>query len=84
MFFMRLWLIKYFSLGKKSFVCYRVVEVRRGGRIAIRRDQSIKVNEYHACTLARNTNIMRFFDRVDVMKIEKIAQLSLSSRGRMK
>ena len=84
MLFMRLWLINYSALGKRSFVCYRVVEVRRGGRIAIRRDQSIKVIEYHACTLARNGIIMRFFDRADVMKIERIAQLSLSSRGRMK
>ena len=84
MLFVRLWLIKFSTIGKRSFVCYRVVEVRRGGRVAIRRDQSIKVIEYHACTLARNSVIMRFFDRVDIMKIERIAQLSLSSRGRMK
>lgn len=84
MLFIRLWLIKFSAIGKRSFVCYRVVEVRRGGRVAIRRNQSIKVIEYNACTLARNANIMRFFDRVDVMKIERIAQFSLSSRGRMK
>ncbi len=65
-------------------VDYRIVEIRRGGRVAIRRNHSNKIIEFNAMTLARCQKLLKLFDTIDEAKIVRISQLSLSSSGRIK
>ena len=66
---------------KRLSIVYRVVEYRRGGRVAIRRVLQSNVKEFYASTIVRHMTLYRYFDSHDLRQIIIIAHYDSSSGG---